>query len=63
MGCKRLVVLPTGKLGFFRNLSGGEIIGQFLIAQDIFHGGKNITHVVFMGMGEPLNNTDAVIDG
>ena len=64
VGCKLACSFcQTGKLGFFRNLSSGEIIGQFLVAQNILNKeGKNITHVVFMGMGEPLNNTDAVIE-
>ncbi|MDO8670315.1 MAG: 23S rRNA (adenine(2503)-C(2))-methyltransferase RlmN [Dehalococcoidia bacterium] len=47
----------TGRGGFVRNLSAGEIVGQVLYfaAQ-----GGRITNVVFMGQGEPLRNFDAV---
>jgi 23S rRNA (adenine2503-C2)-methyltransferase len=47
----------TGKQGFNRNLTTDEIISQVLIAKQ--HG-ITITNVVFMGMGEPLLNEDAV---
>jgi len=54
----------TGAQGFNRNLSTGEIIGQvWLAAQALGHernGKRRITNVVFMGMGEPLLNFDAV---
>ncbi len=42
-----------------RNLSAGEIVGQYLRMQH--DGERRISHVVFMGMGEPLWNYDAVI--
>lgn len=52
----------TGKLGFFRNLSSAEIMAQFAIASLILKDeGLRISHVVFMGMGEPLDNYDAVV--
>jgi len=55
----------TGAQGFNRNLSTGEIIGQvWLAAQALGHernGKRCITNVVFMGMGEPLLNFDAVV--
>jgi len=53
----------TGKLTSFRNLSAGEIYDQaFLINQYCKDElGKNITNVVFMGMGEPLLNYKNVI--
>jgi 23S rRNA (adenine2503-C2)-methyltransferase len=55
----------TGAQGFNRNLSTGEIIGQvWLAAQALGHernGKRRITNVVFMGMGEPLLNFDAVV--
>jgi len=54
----------TGAQGFNRNLSTGEIIGQvWLAARALGHernGTRRITNVVFMGMGEPLLNFDAV---
>lgn len=49
----------TGSMGFKRNLSVGEIIGQYLLL--LSKAGERITNVVFMGMGEPLLNYDNVI--
>jgi 23S rRNA (adenine2503-C2)-methyltransferase len=54
----------TGKEGFNRNLSLGEIIGQLWLARVQLEklGVKQaITNVVMMGMGEPLLNYDAVL--
>jgi 23S rRNA (adenine2503-C2)-methyltransferase len=48
----------TGISGFVRNLKTGEIIGQLLVMEKRV--GKDINNVVFMGMGEPFNNTDNV---
>lgn len=58
VGCKRACnFCQTGKLGFFRNLKAYEIVSQFLLAQEIVNKEeKNITHMVFMGMGEPFDN-------
>lgn len=54
----------TGAQGFNRNLSTGEIIGQvWQAAKALGHernGRRRITNVVFMGMGEPLVNFEAV---
>ena len=45
----------TGKMGFSRNLTTGEIIGQLLYIRE--RGGFDAFHnIVFMGMGEPLLN-------
>jgi 23S rRNA (adenine2503-C2)-methyltransferase len=56
----------TGAQGFNRNLSTAEIAGQvWLAAQALGHernGKRRITNVVFMGMGEPLLNFEAVAD-
>jgi 23S rRNA (adenine2503-C2)-methyltransferase len=49
----------TGTMGFRRNLTAGEIVAQVLAAKR--EAGKKITNVVFMGMGEPLLNYDAVM--
>jgi len=49
----------TGTMGFRRNLTPGEIIGQVLAARRETR--KKITNIVFMGMGEPLLNYDAVM--
>ncbi len=44
----------TGRMGFRRNLTAGEILDQFLLLQAESEG--RITNVVFMGMGEPFLN-------
>ena len=56
LGC---VFCATGRMGFRRNLSAGEIAGQAreLVLRDP---ALKPTNVVFMGMGEPLLNWDAV---
>ena len=55
----------TGKQGFSRNLTVGEIIGQVWIANHALGHYKNreriISNIVLMGMGEPLLNFDNVI--
>lgn len=56
MGCK---FCATGLGGFDRNLTDGEIIGQYLLLQRISK--ERISHVVFMGMGEPLLNLKNVV--
>ncbi len=51
----------TGQGGFTRNLSAGEIIAQVLYFQrELREQEQSVTHVVVMGMGEPLINYDAV---
>ncbi len=56
MGCK--FCASTG-IPFIRNLSSGEIVEQILaVEQDI---GEKISNVVFMGIGEPLDNYNNVI--
>lgn len=51
----------TGKQKLRRRLSTGEIVGQFLHAQDsLSKENMRISNIVFMGMGEPLDNADAV---
>lgn len=61
----------TGKQGFNRNLSVGEIIGQLWMAEFAIRktkgvepgpkGERQITNVVMMGMGEPLLNFEAAV--
>ena len=54
----------TGKQGFNRNLSTGEIIGQLWLANNLLREKKDervISNVVMMGMGEPMLNLDNVI--
>jgi 23S rRNA (adenine2503-C2)-methyltransferase len=56
MGCK---FCATGLGGFDRNLTAGEIVGQYLLLQRVSE--RRVSHVVFMGMGEPLLNLKNVI--
>ncbi len=51
----------TGTMGLQRNLSAGEIVGQVLAARATLPEGARITHVVYMGMGEPLANYAATV--
>jgi len=49
----------TGAMGFHRDLTAGEIVDQVLFIER--EAGVELTNVVLMGMGEPLQNYDAVI--
>jgi 23S rRNA (adenine2503-C2)-methyltransferase len=49
----------TGTMGFFRNLTAGEIVDQVIQAQN--QSPRRITNVVFMGMGEPMLNYENVM--
>jgi 23S rRNA (adenine2503-C2)-methyltransferase len=52
----------TGQGPFGRNLAEHEIVDQAVdAAHDLAAEGRRLTHVVFMGMGEPLANYDAVV--
>ncbi|MFQ6607928.1 MAG: 23S rRNA (adenine(2503)-C(2))-methyltransferase RlmN [Fidelibacterota bacterium] len=56
LGCK---FCATGKMGILRDLSTAEIVAQlYAIKREVK---ERITNVVFMGMGEPLLNYDAVL--
>ncbi|KAJ7946163.1 Ribosomal RNA large subunit methyltransferase [Quillaja saponaria] len=55
MGCK---FCATGSMGFKNNLSSGEIVEQLVHASCL----SQIRNVVFMGMGEPLNNYSALVE-
>jgi 23S rRNA (adenine2503-C2)-methyltransferase len=50
----------TGYLGFKRNLTAQEIVDQLMTIQR--ESGKRISNVVYMGQGEPLLNTEQVIE-
>ena len=50
----------TGTMGLKRNLKPHEIMEQVLTAQDRLLPGERITNLVFMGMGEPLANMEAL---
>jgi 23S rRNA (adenine2503-C2)-methyltransferase len=64
VGCARgCVFCETGRLGFVRNLAAWEIVAQFAIAADYLKTNQKLApdNVVFMGMGEPLDNLEAVL--
>ncbi|XP_020584207.1 uncharacterized protein LOC110027216 isoform X1 [Phalaenopsis equestris] len=59
VGCKMACKFcATGTMGFKNNLSSGEIVEQLVLASRF----SDIRNVVFMGMGEPLNNFTAVVE-
>ncbi len=51
----------TGTMGLDRNLTASEIVGQLLAANGLLTDGQRVTHIVFMGMGEPLANYAALV--
>jgi 23S rRNA (adenine2503-C2)-methyltransferase len=60
IGCARgCAFCETARLGLLRQLSAAEIVGQVVAARREFS--AQIRNVVFMGMGEPLDNFDAVV--
>ena len=63
VGCKLACdFCQTGKLGFVAHLKKEEILGQMVIANNILkEEGLKVTHVVFMGMGEPFDNYDNAV--
>jgi 23S rRNA (adenine2503-C2)-methyltransferase len=58
MGCR---FCRTAGGGLVRNLEAGEIVAQIIAAQKYCPELGRVTNVVFMGMGEPLHNYDAVV--
>ena len=54
MGCRFCV---TGQQGFHGNLSAGDILNQLFGIPEF----ERLTNVVFMGMGEPMDNLDAIL--
>lgn len=56
----------TARQGFNRNLTRSEIVSQLLLTRQVLRDDlktdRPITNIVFMGMGEPLANFDAVVD-
>lgn len=54
MGCKFCM---TGRLGFLESLSAADILNQVLSVDE----SSELSNIVFMGMGEPLDNLDAVM--
>jgi 23S rRNA (adenine2503-C2)-methyltransferase len=66
VGCRMACTFcQTGRLGLSRNLTKGEILAQVLCCyKQLEKRGidRRITNVVFMGMGEPLDNFDNVVE-
>ena len=59
MGC---VFCATGQMGYTRNLTAGEILSQIIFCmRRLADEGKDLTNVVYMGMGEPFLNYDEVM--
>jgi len=63
VGCPaRCAFCASGKEGLIRNLSAAEIVEQvFHINCSLKEKGERVSHIVFMGMGEPLENYESVI--
>lgn len=60
IGCKMgCIFCMTGKQGFQGNLSSNEILNQFRSLPEF----KKLTNMVYMGMGEPLDNIKEVLKG
>ena len=61
-GCSRACAFcATARLGLTRSLDAGEIVLQYLVAAAEAPAGAPARNVVFMGMGEPMDNLDAVM--
>jgi len=58
IGCKFCL---TARMTLRRNLSAAEIVDQVLWAQEVLGADQRITNIVYMGMGEPLDNYDNVV--
>lgn len=58
-GCRmNCAFCMTGRQGFHGNLTAAQIVNQMLSVPD----SRRLTNIVFMGMGEPTDNLDAVIE-
>jgi len=58
MGC---AFCASGLEGVDRNLTAGEIVEQMLRLQRLLPGDERLSHIVVMGMGEPLANLDGLL--
>ncbi len=58
MGC---AFCRTATLGFKRSLTPSEILGQVLAGRELSDENRPLTNLVFMGMGEPLDNLDNLL--
>lgn len=60
VGCKMgCAFCETGRMGLLRHLTVREIVAQVFIAVHVL--GMAVDNIVFMGMGEPLDNFDGVV--
>ncbi len=59
MGC---VFCASGLEGVVRNLTAGEILEQLLHCRNLLPETEHLTHIVVMGMGEPLANLDNLLE-
>jgi 23S rRNA (adenine2503-C2)-methyltransferase len=60
VGCKfGCVFCASGQSGFRRSLTAGEIVAEVLQAGRVY--GERVSHIVFMGIGEPFDNYENVI--
>jgi 23S rRNA (adenine2503-C2)-methyltransferase len=59
VGC---VFCMTGQGGLLRQLGSAEIVAQVVLARRQLGPGRDVRKLVFMGMGEPAHNLDAVMD-
>jgi 23S rRNA (adenine2503-C2)-methyltransferase len=57
MGCH---FCASGKFGLIRQMTAAEIVSQVLVAQRLLQEDERIGNIVFMGVGEPLHNFDAL---
>lgn len=58
VGCKMgCTFCMTGRMGFKAHLTAGEILGQMATIPE----NNTLTNIVFMGMGEPMDNLDEVL--
>ncbi len=56
MGCR---FCETAQMGFLKNLTAAQIVSQWFTAVHVI--GERPKNIVFMGMGEPMDNLDAVL--
>jgi len=63
IGCK---FCHTGTMGLKRNLTAGEVVGQYMLVSQLLNqdeeAGHKISNIVYMGQGEPLHNFDNMKD-
>lgn len=56
MGCN---FCETAQMGYLRSLTAGEIVAQVMVARHVLK--EPVENLVFMGMGEPMDNLDEVL--